>query len=48
MEHVMSMPVPPAVEPFYRCARPNQPIVLFRGGVDLVGAAASGGRSSPA
>jgi hypothetical protein len=41
MEHVMSMPAPPAVEPFYRCARRNQPIVLFRGSVDLVSSAAT-------
>jgi hypothetical protein len=29
---------PPAVLPFYTCARRNQPIILFRGRVDLVGA----------
>jgi hypothetical protein len=28
---------PAALEPHYSCARPNQPIVLFRGRVDLVG-----------
>ncbi len=33
----MQVSVPSAVEPFYTCARRNQPIVLFRGRVDLVG-----------
>jgi hypothetical protein len=28
--------VPPAIDPFYSTARPNQPVVLFRGRVDLV------------
>jgi hypothetical protein len=28
---------PAALEPYYSCARPNQPIGLFRGRVDLVG-----------
>src|SRR6266498_3620402 len=37
MERVMQVSVPSAVEPFYTCARRNQPIVLFRGRVDLVG-----------
>jgi hypothetical protein len=37
MERVMHVSAPAAVEPFYTCARSNQPIVLFRGRVDLVG-----------
>jgi hypothetical protein len=41
MERVMRDSAPPAVEPFYTCARRNQPIVLFRGRVDLVGAAST-------
>jgi len=32
---------PPAIEPFYSTAKPNQPIVLFRGRVDLVGTAST-------
>jgi hypothetical protein len=32
----MHFAAPPAVEPFYSCVRRNQPIVLFRGRVDLV------------
>lgn len=35
------MPAPPAAEPFYTCVRRYQPIVLFRGSVDLVSAAAA-------
>lgn len=37
----MRTSAPPAVEPFYTCSRRNQPIVLFRGRVDLDGAAGS-------
>jgi hypothetical protein len=33
--------LPPAIEPFYRCVRRNQPVVLLRGRVDLVGAKGS-------
>lgn len=39
MNSVMHFAPPPAVDPFYSCVRPNQPIVLFRGRVDLVGTA---------
>src|SRR5436190_17514616 len=38
IERVIRVSAPPAVEPFYTCARRNQPIVVFRGRVDLVGA----------
>jgi hypothetical protein len=37
MSAVMQPSAPPAVEPFYSCVRVNQPIVLFRRRVDLVG-----------
>lgn len=37
MSDVKQRSAPLAVEPFYSCARANQPIGLFRGGVDLVG-----------
>jgi hypothetical protein len=36
MSGVTPFRAPSAVEPFYTCARPNQPLVLFRGRVDLV------------
>ena len=36
MKRVIHVAAPPALEPFYTCARTNQPIVLFRGRVDLV------------
>lgn len=41
MNGVMSRAASSAIEPFYSSARPNQPIVLFRGHVDLVGAAST-------
>ena len=41
MNGVTPISAPPAIDPFYSTARPNQPIVLFRGRVDLVGMAAT-------
>jgi len=41
MEHVTRVSLPPAIEPFYRCPRRNQSVVLFRGRVDLVGTASA-------
>jgi len=37
MGRVMHVSAPPAVEPFYTSTQRDQPIVLFRGRVDLVG-----------
>ena len=37
----MPFSAPQAIEPFYATARPNQPIALFRGRVDLVGIAST-------
>jgi hypothetical protein len=37
MNGVTHFSAPPATDPFYASARPNQPIVLFRGHVDLIG-----------
>lgn len=41
MNGVMPTSAPPAIDPFYSTAQPNQPIVLFRGRVDLVAATAT-------
>jgi hypothetical protein len=37
MECMMRASIPPWIQPFYTCARRNQPVVLFRGRVDLAG-----------
>ena len=41
INNVVQFSAPAGVEPFYSCAHANQPIVLFRGRVDLVGTAST-------
>jgi hypothetical protein len=41
MNGVTPFSLPPAIDPFYSTVRPNQPVVLFRGRVDLVGPASA-------